>query len=104
MAVNVTVTGAAGQIGYALLFRIASGQLLGPDEKIRQREETVATTNKRMEETDHSGDNSTANRSDAFAVQSTTGCSSAWLERLVWDQEVASSNLVLTSNFPMVQR
>ena len=27
--VNVTVTGAAGQIGYALLFRIASGQLLG---------------------------------------------------------------------------
>lgn len=29
--VTVTVTGAAGQIGYALLFRIASGQLLGPD-------------------------------------------------------------------------
>jgi malate dehydrogenase len=29
--VNVAVTGAAGQIGYALLFRIASGQLLGPD-------------------------------------------------------------------------
>ncbi len=28
--VNVAVTGAAGQIGYALLFRIASGQLLGP--------------------------------------------------------------------------
>ena len=27
--VTVTVTGAAGQIGYALLFRIASGQLLG---------------------------------------------------------------------------
>ena len=26
--VNVTVTGAAGQIGYQLLFRIASGQLL----------------------------------------------------------------------------
>jgi malate dehydrogenase len=34
MATNVTVTGAAGQIGYALLFRIASGQLLGPDEKV----------------------------------------------------------------------
>src|SRR5689334_20638626 len=33
--VNVTVTGAAGQIGYALLFRIASGQLLGPDTPIR---------------------------------------------------------------------
>ncbi|MGH9083224.1 MAG: malate dehydrogenase, partial [Acidimicrobiales bacterium] len=28
--VHVTVTGAAGQIGYSLLFRIASGQLLGP--------------------------------------------------------------------------
>ena len=28
--VKVTVTGAAGQIGYALLFRIASGQLLVP--------------------------------------------------------------------------
>ena len=28
--VTVTVTGAAGQIAYALLFRIASGQLLGP--------------------------------------------------------------------------
>src|SRR3954469_6827877 len=30
--VHVTVTGAAGQIGYSLLFRIASGQLLGPDQ------------------------------------------------------------------------
>jgi malate dehydrogenase len=29
--VKVTVTGAAGQIGYALLFRVASGQMLGPD-------------------------------------------------------------------------
>ena len=32
--VQVTVTGAAGQIGYALLFRIASGELLGPDQPI----------------------------------------------------------------------
>ena len=32
--VHVTVTGAAGQIGYALVFRIASGQLLGPDQPI----------------------------------------------------------------------
>src|SRR5919109_822511 len=32
--VNVTVTGAAGQIGYALLFRIASGQMLGPDTPV----------------------------------------------------------------------
>jgi malate dehydrogenase len=30
----VTVTGAAGQIGYALLFRIASGQMLGPDRPV----------------------------------------------------------------------
>jgi len=37
MATTVTVTGAAGQIGYALLFRIASGQLLGPDEKVALR-------------------------------------------------------------------
>src|SRR5438309_9754628 len=33
----VTVTGAAGQIGYALLFRIASGQLLGPDQPVHLR-------------------------------------------------------------------
>ena len=35
--VTVTVTGAGGQIGYALLFRIASGQLLGPDVPVRLR-------------------------------------------------------------------
>lgn len=33
--VKVTVTGAAGQIGYALLFRIASGQMLGPDTPVQ---------------------------------------------------------------------
>ena len=33
--VNVTVTGAGGQIGYALLFRIAAGALLGPTTPIR---------------------------------------------------------------------
>jgi malate dehydrogenase len=32
---KVTVTGAAGQIGYALLFRIASGQMLGPHAQLR---------------------------------------------------------------------
>ena len=32
--VHVTVTGAAGQIGYSLLFRIASGQLLGPEQPV----------------------------------------------------------------------
>jgi malate dehydrogenase len=35
--VNVTVTGAAGQIGYSLLFRIASGQLLGADQPVTLR-------------------------------------------------------------------
>jgi malate dehydrogenase len=35
--VRVTVTGAAGQIGYSLLFRIASGQLLGPDAQVELR-------------------------------------------------------------------
>lgn len=35
--VHVTVTGAAGQIGYALVFRIASGQLLGPDQPVHLR-------------------------------------------------------------------
>ncbi|PZG04384.1 malate dehydrogenase [Nonomuraea aridisoli] len=33
--VKVTVTGAAGQIGYALLFRIASGQLLGAEVPVK---------------------------------------------------------------------
>jgi malate dehydrogenase len=32
--VNVTITGAAGQIGYALAFRVASGQMLGADQPI----------------------------------------------------------------------
>ena len=35
--VTVTVTGAAGQIGYQLVFRIASGQLFGPDTPVRLR-------------------------------------------------------------------
>ncbi len=33
-ALNVAITGAAGQIGYALAFRVASGQLLGPDQPV----------------------------------------------------------------------
>jgi malate dehydrogenase len=33
-ALNVAITGAAGQIGYALAFRVASGQMLGPDQPI----------------------------------------------------------------------
>src|ERR1700704_62388 len=35
--VNVTVTGAAGQIGYAILFRIAAGEMLGPDTEMKLR-------------------------------------------------------------------
>jgi malate dehydrogenase len=37
MATRVVVTGAAGQIGYAILFRLASGQVLGDSEKIELR-------------------------------------------------------------------
>ena len=33
--IKVAVTGAAGHIGYALLFRIASGQMFGPDQPLR---------------------------------------------------------------------
>ena len=32
--VRVAITGAAGQIGYALLFRIASGDMLGKDQPV----------------------------------------------------------------------
>ena len=35
--ITVTVTGAAGQIGYALLFRIASGAMFGPDIEVNLR-------------------------------------------------------------------
>lgn len=35
--IQVTITGAAGQIGYALVFRIASGQMFGPDQPIVMR-------------------------------------------------------------------
>ncbi|MDX1524234.1 MAG: malate dehydrogenase, partial [Anaerolineae bacterium] len=32
--VKVAVTGAAGQIGYAMLFRLASGEVFGPDTRV----------------------------------------------------------------------
>ena len=32
--IRIAVTGAAGQIGYALVFRIASGQMFGPDQPV----------------------------------------------------------------------
>jgi malate dehydrogenase len=35
--VKIAVTGAAGQIGYSLLFRIASGSMLGPDQPLELR-------------------------------------------------------------------
>jgi malate dehydrogenase len=47
--VKVAVTGAAGQIGYSLLPRIASGQLLGPDTKIELRLLEIAPALKALE-------------------------------------------------------
>jgi malate dehydrogenase len=35
--IRVAVTGAAGQIGYALIFRMASGQMFGPDTELEFR-------------------------------------------------------------------
>jgi malate dehydrogenase len=35
--INVTVTGAAGQIGYVILFRIAAGEMLGSDTEVNLR-------------------------------------------------------------------
>ena len=32
--IKVAITGAAGQIGYSLLFRIASGAVFGPDQPV----------------------------------------------------------------------
>src|SRR3954471_9334277 len=49
--VTVTVTGAAGQIGYSLLFRIAAGQLLGPDSPVRLRLLEIAPALKAAEGT-----------------------------------------------------
>jgi malate dehydrogenase len=49
--VTVTVTGAAGQIGYALLFRIASGHLLGPGVPVRLRLLEIAPALKSAEGT-----------------------------------------------------
>ena len=35
--VRVAVTGAAGQISYSLLFRIAAGEMLGQDQPVKQQ-------------------------------------------------------------------
>ena len=53
---TVTVTGAAGQIGYALLFRIASGAMLGPDTPIRLRLLEIPPALKAAEGTDQQAD------------------------------------------------
>src|SRR5919197_933080 len=47
--VQLTVTGAAGQIGYALLFRIGSGHLLGPDQPVVLRLLEVEAAMKALE-------------------------------------------------------
>ncbi len=47
--VKVVVTGAAGQIGYSLLFRIASGSMLGPDQPLELRLLEIAPALKALE-------------------------------------------------------
>ncbi len=32
--INIAITGAAGRISYALIYRVAAGELLGPDQPI----------------------------------------------------------------------
>jgi len=47
--VKIVVTGAAGQIGYSLLFRIASGSMLGPDQRLELRLLEIAPALKALE-------------------------------------------------------
>jgi malate dehydrogenase len=47
--VHVTVTGAAGNIGYALLFRIAAGEMLGPDQPVVLRLLEIEPAQKALE-------------------------------------------------------
>ncbi|WP_293698701.1 malate dehydrogenase [uncultured Agrococcus sp.] len=47
--VRVAVTGGAGQIGYSLLFRIASGEMLGPDQPVELRILEVPQAMERLE-------------------------------------------------------
>ena len=42
--VRVTVTGPAGQIGYATLFRIASGAMFGPDQLTLVKSQSARTS------------------------------------------------------------
>jgi malate dehydrogenase len=46
---KVAVTGAAGQIGYSLLFRIGSGSMLGPDQPLELRLIEIPTALKALE-------------------------------------------------------
>ena len=47
--IQVTITGAAGQIGYALVFRVASGQMFGPDQPLVLRMLEVEPAMKALE-------------------------------------------------------
>jgi malate dehydrogenase len=47
--VKVAVTGAAGQIGYSLLFRIASGSMLGADQPLELRLIEIPSATKALE-------------------------------------------------------
>ena len=47
--INIAVTGAAGNIGYALLFRIASGALLGSDQRVNPVSYTHLTLPTKLE-------------------------------------------------------
>ena len=60
--VKVAVTGAAGQIGYAILFRIASGQMFGPDTEVElqllELEQALPTSRRYFEESEFKSNNS----------------------------------------------
>ena len=47
-----------------------------------------------MEELEKPGGQGEAEKRESQALNKSPGCGSAWLERLVWDQEVAGSNPV----------
>ena len=47
-----------------------------------------------MEELEKTGGQGEAEKRESQALNKSPGCGSAWLERLVWDQEVAGSNPV----------
>ena len=52
-----------------------------------------------MEELEKPGGQGEAEKRESQALNKSPGCGSAWLERLVWDQEVAGSNPVTPMHF-----